>query len=46
MDENELYIAKKSKFDNPLITDIASRIDSCFRDFHNIYFQNFIYEKQ
>ena len=44
MDENELYFAKEYKFDNPLITDKASRIDGCFRDCHNSFFQNIIYE--
>ena len=29
MDENELYVVKEYKFDNPLITDIDFIIDSC-----------------
>ena len=32
MNENDLYVVKKYKFHNPLITDIDSKIDKCFRD--------------
>ena len=42
--ENELYVVKEYKFDNPLITDIVSIIDSCFKDFQNISFHNFKYK--
>ena len=35
---------KEYKFDNPIITEIDSIIDKCFRDCHNSYFHNFKYE--
>ena len=41
MIENELYVVKEYKFDNPLITEIDSIIDKCFGDCHNNYFHNF-----
>ena len=44
MKENELYVVKEVKFDNPLITDIDSKTDKCFRDCHKNYFHNFKYE--
>ena len=44
MNENELYVVKEYKFDNPIITEIDSIIDKCFRDCHNSYFHNFKYE--
>ena len=44
MNENELYVVKEYKFDNPLITDIDSKIDKFFRDCHKNYFKNFKYE--
>ena len=44
MAENELYIVKEYKFDNPLITEIDSVIDKCFRGCHNSFFHNFKYE--
>ena len=44
MNENELYVVKKYKFDNPIITEIDSIIDKCFRDCHKSYFHNFKYE--
>ena len=34
MNEHELYVVKQYKFDNPRITDIDSKIDKCFTDFH------------
>ena len=40
MNENELYVFKEYKFNNPLITKIDSIIDSC----HNKYFHIFKYE--
>ena len=43
MNENELYIVKEYKFDNPLITEIDSILDKCFRDCYNNYFHNFKY---
>ena len=44
MNENEIYVVKEYKFDKPLITEIDSIIDKCFRDCHNSYFHNFKYE--
>ena len=44
MNENELHVVKEYKFDNPIITEINSIIDKCFRDCHNSYFHNFKYE--
>ena len=35
---------KEYKVDNPLITEIDSIIDKCFRDCHNSIFHNFKYE--
>ena len=43
MNENELYVVKEYKFDNPLITKIDSIIDNCYRDCHNKYFHTFKY---
>ena len=31
MNENELYVVKENKLDNPSITDIDSIIDSCLK---------------
>ena len=44
MNENELYVVKQYKFDNPLITEIDSIIDECFRGCPNNCFHNFEYE--
>ena len=44
MIENELYVAKEHKFDNPLITITDSIIDSYIGDFHKKLFHNFKYE--
>ena len=44
MNKNEIYVVKECIFDNPLITDIDSKIDSCFEDCHNKYFHKFKYE--
>ena len=43
MNENELYVVKEYKFDNPLITKIDSIIDGCYRDCQNKYFHTFKY---
>ena len=43
MNENELYVVIEYKFDNPLITNIESIIDNCYRDCHNKYFHTFKY---
>ena len=38
MIENELYHVTEYKVDNPLFSEIESKIDSCFTDCHNKYF--------
>ena len=43
MNENELYVLKEYKFDNPLIHNIDSIIDSCYRDCHNKFFHKYKY---
>ena len=43
MNENELYVLKEYKFDNPLFQKIDSIIDGCYRDCHNKYFHTFKY---
>ena len=43
MNENEVYVVKEYKFDNPLITEINSMIDKCFRGCYNNYYHNFKY---
>ena len=43
MNENELYVVKEYKFDNPLITKIDSISDNCYRDCHNKYFHTIKY---
>ena len=45
MNENELYTIKEHIFDNPLFTEIDTTLDSCFNDWQNSCFQNFIYER-
>ena len=44
MIENELYVVKENKFDNPLLTETDSIIDSCFKDCQNNYFHKFKYK--
>ena len=44
MDENQIYIVKEHKFDNPLITETDSIIDNCYRDCHREYLHTFKYE--
>ena len=44
INENELTIVKKYEFDNPLIQNIDSIIDKCYRDCHNNYYHTFEYE--
>ena len=44
MNENELYVVKEYIFDNPIITEIDSIIDKCFRDCQNSFFHIFKYE--
>ena len=43
MNENELYVVKEYKFDNPLFHKIDSIIYSCYRDCHNKFFHTFKY---
>ena len=43
MNENEIYVVKEYKFNNPLITGIHSIKDGCYRDCHNKYFHTFKY---
>ena len=43
MNENELYVVKEYKFDNPLIQKIDSLIDISIRDCHYKYFHTFNY---
>ena len=44
MNETELYPVKEYKFDDPLIIEIDSIIDSCFKDCLKKYFHEFKYE--
>ena len=41
MNENEIYVVKKYKFENPLISNIDSIINKCWRDCHNKHFHTF-----
>ena len=41
MNENELYVVKDYKFDNPPITEIESIIDNFYRGCHKKFFHNF-----
>ena len=43
MNENELYVVKKYKFDYPLYHKIDSIVDGCYRDCHNKYVHTFMY---
>ena len=43
MNENELYIVREYKFDNPLFHKIDSITDGFYRDCHNKYFHTFKY---
>ena len=44
MNENEIFVVKKCCFDNPLIIDIDSITNSCFKDCHKKLFHKFEYE--
>ena len=44
MNDNESNFVREYKFDNPLITEIDSSIDSCFKDCHNNCFHKFKHE--
>ena len=43
MDENELYVVKEYKFDNPLFHKVDSIIDGCYRNCYNKYFHTIKY---
>ena len=43
MSENDLYVVKEYKFDNPLFHKVVSIIDGCYRNFYNKYFHTFKY---
>ena len=44
MNENQLFVSKEYKSDNPLFTDIDFLSDSSFKECHNNHVQNFKYE--
>ena len=44
INEKELTIVKKYEFDNPLIQNINSIINTCYRDCHDKYFHTFKYK--
>ena len=44
INENELTIVKKYEFDNPLIQNIKSLFNTCYRDCHDKYFHTFKYK--
>ena len=37
INENELFVVKEYEFEKPLIQDINSIIDRCYRDCHEKY---------
>ena len=44
INENKLTVVKEYEFDNPLIQNIDSIINKCYRDCHNKYFHTIEYE--
>ena len=44
INENKLTVVKEYEFENPLIQNIDSIIDKCYRDCHNNYYHTFEYE--
>ena len=44
MNENDFYVVKGYRIDNPLITEKDSMINKCFRECKKNYFHNFEYE--
>ena len=44
MNKNRLTVVKEYEFKNPLIQNIDSIIDKCYRDCHNNYYHTFEYE--
>ena len=43
MHENEIYVVKENKLDNPLFHKKESKTDGCYRGCHNNYFHTFKY---
>ena len=43
MNKNQLTIVKEIEVIKPLIHNIDSIVDSCYRDCHNEYYQSFEY---
>ena len=41
INENKLTVVKEYEFKNPLIQNIDSIIDKCYRDCHNNYYHTF-----
>ena len=44
INENKLFVVKEYEFESPLIQNIDSIIDKCYRDCHNKYYHTFKYE--
>ena len=44
MNDNQLTVVKEYEFKNPLIQNIDSIINTCYRDCYNDYYHNFEYE--
>ena len=44
MNKNRLTVVKEYEFKNPLIQNIDSIIDKCYRDCHNNYYHTFEYK--
>ena len=44
INENKLTVDKEYEFENPLIQNINSIFDKCYRDCHNNHYHNFEYE--
>ena len=44
MNQNQLTVVKEYEFDNPLIQNIDSIINKCYRDCHKKYYHTFEYE--
>ena len=44
MNQNQLTVVKEYEFDNPLIQNIDSIINKCYRECHKKYFHTFEYE--
>ena len=43
MNQNQLTVVREYEFDNPLIQNVDSIINKCYRDCHNKYFHTFEY---